>query len=85
MHADAARCEYDARGTRLTQSEDEGLIQRLIDGDPAALEDAYRSHAARCRAIAWRVLRDDSLAQDAVQDAFVALWRHRDGLVVRAA
>ena len=67
------------------QSPDALIAQALIAGHPTALEDAYRLYAPRCRAAAWRVLRDDSLAQDAVQEAFVSLWRHRDGLVIRAA
>jgi len=61
------------------------LIRRLHDDDPVALEDAYALHAARCNAIAYRVLADDDRARDAVQEAFLALWRHRHGLVVRTA
>jgi len=61
------------------------LVQRLTSGDPAALEDAYREYAARCKAVAYRVLRDETRAEDAVQEAFLTLWRHRDGLVARTA
>ena len=61
------------------------LIRRLHDDDPVALEDAYALYAARCNAIAYRVLADDDRARDAVQEAFLALWRHRHGLVVRTA
>src|SRR5580700_8560845 len=61
------------------------VIARLRAGDPAALAELYDRHAARCRGVAYRVLRDDALAEDAVQDAFAALWRRRDGMTVRAA
>ena len=61
------------------------LVVRLRAGDPAALEDAYKLHAARCNAIAYRVLGDDDAARDAVQEAFLSLWRHRHGLVVRTS
>jgi RNA polymerase sigma factor (sigma-70 family) len=61
------------------------LIARLVADDESALEDAYRLYAARCNAVAYRVLRDDDAARDAVQEAFLALWRHRHGLVVRTA
>lgn len=61
------------------------LVARLGADDPAALEDAYRLFAPRCRAIAYRVLRNDALAQDAVQETFLALWRHRHGLVLRSS
>ena len=64
---------------------DDPLVARLRAGDPGALADAYDRHAARCRGVAYRVLRDDALAEDAVQEAFATLWRRRDGMTVHAA
>jgi RNA polymerase sigma-70 factor, ECF subfamily len=61
------------------------LVARLVADDETALEEAYRLYAARCNAIAYRVLRDDDAARDAVQESFLALWSHRHGLVVRTA
>jgi len=61
------------------------LITRLVNGDPRALEDAYRDHATRCNAVAYRILRNDDQSRDVVQEAFLSLWRHRQGLVVRTA
>lgn len=69
----------------MTASADAELISRLAGGDQSALDEAYRAHAHRCKAVAMRTLSDDALAQDAVQEAFVSLWHHRAGLVVRAA
>jgi RNA polymerase sigma-70 factor (ECF subfamily) len=63
----------------------DSVIARLRAGDPSALTEAYERYAALCRGVAYRVLRDDALAEDAVQDAFAALWRRRDGMTVRAA
>jgi len=60
-------------------------VRRLASGEDGALEDAYRLYAGHCRAIAYRILRDAGSAQDAVQEAFLTLWRHRAGLVVRTA
>jgi RNA polymerase sigma-70 factor (ECF subfamily) len=62
---------------------DADLVRRLAGDEPAALEEVYRTYGPRCKAVARRVLRDDSRAEDAVQEAFLALWRHRDGLVAR--
>ena len=61
------------------------LVRRLTEGDPAALEEAFRLYGARCNAVAYRVLRDAARAEDAVQEAFFTLWRRRSGLVVRTA
>jgi len=69
----------------MPASSDAELITRLAGGDASALDDAYHLHAPRCRAVARRTLADDALAQDAVQEAFLALWRHRSGLVVKDA
>ena len=61
------------------------IVRRLQADDPAALEEAYRLFGQRCNAIAYSVLHDDQQAADAVQDAFLSLWQHRHGLVVRSA
>jgi len=66
-------------------SADADVVRRLADDDPTALEEAYSRYAGRCKAVAYRALGDDALAQDAIQEAFSALWRHRRGLVIRSA
>ena len=62
---------------------DAELVRRLAADDATALEDAYKGYAPRCKGVAFRVLHDDTRAEDAVQEAFLALWQHRHGLVVR--
>jgi len=69
----------------MTASADAELISRLAGDDQSAVDEAYRVFAHRCKAVAMRTLSDDALAQDAVQEAFLSLWHHRSGLVVRAA
>jgi len=61
------------------------LIRRLQADDPSALEDAYRQFGSRCNGVAYCVLQDAAAAADAVQEAFLRLWQHRHGLVVRTA
>lgn len=45
-----------------------------------AISELYAAHWARMVRLAWLVLRDQSLAEDAVQDAFVATHRRWDSI-----
>ena len=49
------------------------LVDRLRDGDRAAVEAAYVAHHAAIRGFARRLVGDDSAAEDIVHEAFVAL------------
>jgi len=69
--------------TKTESGEITELIQQLAADEPTALERAYQFYGARCNAIAYRILQDDDSARDAVQEAFLSLWRHRHGLVIR--
>jgi RNA polymerase sigma-70 factor (ECF subfamily) len=53
---------------RLSDMSDEGLAQRLADGDRWALDAIYRRHAPALRRYARRYV-DAGLAEDAVHDA----------------
>ena len=54
----------------------ENLIRRVADGDGAAFRSLYAAAAPRLLAIALRILRDQPLAEDAVQEAFLRVWRN---------
>ncbi|WP_291993697.1 sigma-70 family RNA polymerase sigma factor [Candidatus Accumulibacter sp. ACC003] len=54
----------------------EGLIGRIALGDREALRAAYEASSARLFPIALRLLGDRSLAEDALQEAYLALWHH---------
>ena len=51
------------------------LVERLRAGEAAAYEEAVRRYGPRVRAVAWRMVGDE--AEDAVQDAFLRLYRYR--------
>ena len=58
---------------------DHRLLARASAGDDEALESLHRSHRAVAHGVAFRVLRDAALAEDAVQEGFVDLWRTAQG------
>jgi RNA polymerase sigma-70 factor (ECF subfamily) len=58
-----------------TALEDRALIRRLAAGDESALEALYASYGRRCFALARRILDDAQLAEDVVQQVFLALWQ----------
>ena len=54
---------------------DEELLAAIARGDEEALAQLYDRYGRVAYGLALRVLRDPGLAQDAVQDAFLAAWR----------
>jgi RNA polymerase sigma factor (sigma-70 family) len=54
---------------------DEELLAAIARGDDRALGELYDRLGGVAYRLAVRVLRDPALAQDAVQDGFLAAWR----------
>lgn len=55
---------------------DDATLGALIaQRDPAAIEELYDRHANASYGLARRVVVDDQLAQDVVQEVFLAIWR----------
>jgi RNA polymerase sigma-70 factor (ECF subfamily) len=59
----------------LAHLPDEALPALVARGDEQALAALYDRFGRVAYGVAFRVLRDQALAQDAVQDAFLAAWR----------
>ena len=56
------------------------LVEAAKRGDQDAFGALVRAVGDRCMAIAYRILHDTDLADDAVQATFVAAWRDLDAL-----
>jgi RNA polymerase sigma-70 factor (ECF subfamily) len=57
---------------------DNELLAMTQAGDPEAFALIYDRHSAAAFSLARRICRDPGVAEDVVQDAFLALWRGRD-------
>ena len=51
------------------------LLTRIAKGERAALAGLFQSESGRLVAIAQRILRRRDLAEEAVQEVFVAVWQ----------
>lgn len=51
------------------------LLIRCAAGERAALQLLFEAEAPRMKAVALRMLRREDAAEEAVQDAFVRIWR----------
>ena len=68
----ARGCLHHVTGSRL---DDSTLAERVVKGDESALEAIYREYGGAVKYMARKVLRDEGLAEDVVQDVFVSFWR----------
>lgn len=59
----------------LAHLSDEALVALAARSEQTALAELYDRYARPAYGLALRVLRDEALAEDAVQDAFLTLWR----------
>ncbi|MEP6758122.1 MAG: sigma-70 family RNA polymerase sigma factor [Actinomycetota bacterium] len=61
----------------MDDARDRELLHRVRDGDPAgeAFRALFRHNAGVAKTVALRITRSEQLAEEAVQEAFLQLWR----------
>jgi RNA polymerase sigma-70 factor, ECF subfamily len=55
------------------------LLRRVAAGDRGAVDDLYERFRRPAFALARRLLADDALAEDVLQDVFLTVWRNPAG------
>ena len=63
-----ARRPEDASG-------DADVLRRIRAGDPTAVDELYARFRRPAFALARRILADDALAEDVLQEVFLSVWR----------
>jgi RNA polymerase sigma-70 factor, ECF subfamily len=64
---------------------DEALVALVARGHESALAELYDRLGRVAYGLAYRILRDETLAEDAVQEGFLTLWRTAGGFVPERA
>ncbi len=72
-------------GRDLAHLSDEALLSLVASSDDEALAELYDRFGGVAYGLALRILRDETLAQDAVQEAFLAVWRSADRFLAERA
>lgn len=59
----------------ISPASDAALLSRVAASDGAAFDDLYARYAPRAAVLALSILHEPALVEDAVQEAFLAVWR----------
>jgi RNA polymerase sigma-70 factor (ECF subfamily) len=63
----------------LSEARDRELLSRVAGGDEDAFRGLFDRYATTAKALALRVIRQPHLAEEIVQEAFLAVWRNPSG------
>jgi RNA polymerase sigma factor (sigma-70 family) len=53
----------------------DSIVDRLLRHDKKAFEELYEDYSAAIYGLAFKILKEEALAEDALQETFVRIWR----------
>jgi RNA polymerase sigma-70 factor (ECF subfamily) len=77
----ASTNQKTANGTADTASDDATLLQRVRQGDQAAMAVVFDRYGRAVYSVALRILKDTGHAEDVMQEIFFQVWRNSDSFV----
>jgi RNA polymerase sigma factor (sigma-70 family) len=66
------------RSVEPAGAQDEELLRRVGAGDDQAFRELFGRYASVAHALAFRLVRQAQVAEEIVQEAFLAVWRNPD-------
>lgn len=63
----------------LEEARDRDLLRRIARADEEAFRELFRRYSPNAMALARRVVRQPFIAEEIVQEAFLAAWRNAEG------
>jgi RNA polymerase sigma-70 factor (ECF subfamily) len=67
------------------QQDDAALVQRLKSRDKSAMEELLRRHGAKMFGVAMQIMRNETDAQEVMQDALITVWNKAGSFEGRSA
>jgi RNA polymerase sigma-70 factor (ECF subfamily) len=80
-----SRREHPNVARKLAHLSDEALVALVARADEDALAELYDRFGRAAYGLAFRIVRDPALAEDAVQEGFLAVWRSSARFVAERA
>ncbi|HUK83261.1 MAG TPA: sigma-70 family RNA polymerase sigma factor [Verrucomicrobiae bacterium] len=67
------------------QQDDAALVQRLKARDKSAMEELLRRHGPKMFGVAMQIMRNETAAQEVMQDALITVWNKAGSFEGRSA